>query len=717
MIYAHYGICVAASLTLGLGTALRAEAQTMIYPPTATGTASDNVAGEKVADPYRWLEEDVRQNKDVAAWVASQNQVTQNYLANLPGRSAILTRLRALMDYERTGLPTEEGGRLFFVRNSGLQNQSPLYVRDKNGTERVLIDPNGWSKDSATALADWAPSHDGKKLAYLVQEGGSDWMRIRALDVDSGTVLSDDVRWAKFTSINWSPDNKGFYYSRMPEPKAGEEFTATSLNQAVYYHKLGTAQAQDKLIYATPDHPSYNHGAGITEDGRWMIVITSEGTDDRYIVHVRDLKDAKGGFMPLVPEMKNNWTPITSQGDWIYFLTNLEAPMNRIVRVNPKLGLTSLQEIVPQKAMLLSGASRAGGRMMVEYLQDVASRLYSYALDGSDPQNIALPGLGSTAGISSKGKSNIVYYNYSSFNRPSTIYRLNVESGETSIFSAPKLGFNPDDYDVRQVFYTSKDGARVPMFLVRRKGTELRGPAPTLLYGYGGFNISLTPAFSVANLVWMEMGGVYAMANLRGGGEYGKDWHDGGRLAQKQNVFNDFIAAGEYLVQNRITTPQQLAIEGRSNGGLLVGAVVNQRPDLFAAALPAVGVMDMLRFHRFTAGRYWVDDYGNPEDAKDFAILKTYSPYHNIPAKGQYPAILVTTADTDDRVVPGHSFKYTARLQANDLGPKPHLIRIETRAGHGAGKPTDKLLEERADLWAFAGWWTGLTRPSAQPPQ
>ena len=699
------------SLTAGLiwGLASMAQAQSLPYPPTATGQAADQLAGETVADPYRWLEEDVRQNPDVAAWVAHQNQLTKSYLASLPGRDAILTRLRALMNFERTGVPAQEGGRLFFVRNTGLQNQSPLYVREKNGSDRLLIDPNLWSKDNATALADWSASPDGKKLAYLIQDGGSDWMRIQALDVDSGQVFAEELRWAKFTNLSWDADSKGFYYSRMPAPKPGEEFTATNLNQAVYYHKLGTPQAQDQLIYATPDHPTYNHSATISEDGRWLVIITSEGTDDRYIVHVRDLKDRKGSFITLADKLTHNWTPVSSEGDWLYFLTNLDAPMNRIVRINPKLGMASLQEIVGEKPMLLNSVTRVGFRLIADYLQDATSRMVSYSLDGKDARPLTLPGLGTAAGINGKAKSPLVYYAFTSFNRPSTIYSFNVATAESKVFAAPTLGFNPDDYEVRQVFYTSKDGTQIPMFIARRKGTAYRGPAPTLLYGYGGFNISLTPTFSVGNLVWMEMGGVFALANLRGGGEYGKAWHDGGRLAKKQNVFDDFIAAGEHLIASGVTGTGKLAIEGRSNGGLLVGAVTNQRPDLFAAALPAVGVMDMLRFNRFTAGRYWVDDYGDPGKEADFKVLRAFSPYHNIKAGTPYPAILVTTADTDDRVVPGHSFKYTAALQAAQLGAKPQLIRIETRAGHGSGKPTDKIISETADLWAFAAKWTGLT--------
>lgn len=681
------------------------------YPASPREAVTETLFGEVVEDPWRWLEADVRQDRRVADWVAAQNEATDAYLATLPGRDAIAERLRTLWNFERFGLPVAKGGRYFMTRNSGLQNQAPLLVQDGlTGTPRVLIDPNSWASDGATALDAWIPSEDGRRLIYSVQDGGSDWRTVRVLDVDSGRTLADEVRWVKFSGLAWAHDGSGFYYSRFPEPGSGAEFQSLNTNQAVYFHRIGDPQSADRLVYATPDRPTLGHTAEVSDDGRWLVITTHEGTDDRYEIHVQDLSQPGSPVRPLFSGLKHSWQFFGSDGTKLFFVTDKDAPRYRVVRVDVN-DPTKLETLVPEARGTIEQASRVGDEIIVSYLEDAKSVVRRFAPNGSPRGEIALPGIGSAAGFGGEAGNPESFYAFSSFDRPTTIYRYDATSGRSEIFRAPQVAFSPDDYTVAQRFFTSKDGTRVPMFVVHRKGLDLSGGAPTLLYGYGGFNVSLPPSFSVSRLAWMEMGGVFVLANIRGGGEYGKAWHDGGRLANKQNVFDDFIAAAEYLIDEGITTREKLAIQGGSNGGLLVGAVVNQRPDLFAAALPAVGVMDMLRFNQFTAGRYWTDDYGDPGKAEDFRILRAYSPYHNIHGgkDRSYPAIMVLTADTDDRVVPGHSFKYAAALQAADIGDKPHLIRIETRAGHGSGKPTAKLIEEAADIWAFAGFHTGLT--------
>lgn len=675
------------------------------YPATDKVPVTETLFGETVADPYRWLENDVRSDPKVAAWVAAQNKTTDAYLATLPGRAAFKARLTKLFNYERFGVPEKKGSRYFYSRNSGLQNQAVLYVRDSlNGEGRVLIDPNTWAKDGATALGEYQPSEDGKRLVYAIQDGGSDWRTVKVLDVDTGQVMADELKWVKFSALAWAKDGSGFFYSRFPEPKAGAEFQALNENQAVYFHKLGTAQAADRLVYSTPQTPKRGHSAQVTDDGRYLIVTTSEGTDNRYEVTLIDLADGKYAPKKLVAGLENEWSYAGNSGTTFFWQTNKDAPRSRIVAMDiarPQ----AIRDVVPQDKAVLEGARTIGGQLVLSYLVDAKTEIRRYGFDGKPLGTVKLPGIG-TASISGDADDAEAFYAYTSFNAPTTIYRYDVKADRATAWASPKVAFDPSRYGVEQRFYTSKDGTRVPMFVVRRK--DVTGPASTMLWGYGGFNVSYTPAFSASRIAWMEQGGVFVLANIRGGGEYGKAWHDGGRLKNKQNVFDDFIAAGETLIAEGITKKDGLAIQGGSNGGLLVGAVVNQRPDLFAAALPAVGVMDMLRFDRFTAGRYWVDDYGYPSKAEDFRILRAYSPYHNIIAGKTYPAILATTADTDDRVVPGHTFKYTAQLQATDIGPKPHLVRIETRAGHGSGKPTDKIIEETADLYAFAAKWTGL---------
>ena len=682
-------------------------AMPLAYPDTRRVDVSEEQFGQKVADPYRWLENDVRTDAEVAAWVAAENKVTDAYLATLPGRDALKTRLKALMDYERFGVPVKKGGRYFYTRNSGLQNQAVLYVRDTlQGAGRVLIDPNGWSKDGATALAEWVPAEDGKHVAYGIQDGGTDWRTLKVMEADTGRVLADEVRWAKFTGISWLKDGSGFFYSRFPAPKPGAEFQALNENQALTFHRVGTDQAQDRLVYATPDRPKLGHSGTVSEDGRYLIITTSEGTDNRYEVHLVDLQSADWKPRALVTGLEHDWTFVGNQGSRLFFATNKDAPRSRLVAMEVGGAEPKVTPLVAEDAAVLEGASLVGGKLLLQYLVDVKSEVRRYDLAGKRDGEVPLPGIGSVLGVSGDAGDPEAFFAFTSYATPTTIYRYDVASGRATAWAEPKVAFDPAAYRVEQRFYRSKDGTRIPMFVVRR--SDVTGPAPTLLYGYGGFNASETPFFSASRLAWLEQGGAYAVANIRGGGEYGKAWHDGGRLANKQNVFDDFIAAGEYLKAEGIAAKDGLAVFGGSNGGLLVGAVVNQRPDLFAAAMPAVGVMDMLRFDRFTAGRYWVDDYGYPSKEADFRVLRAYSPYHNIAAGKSYPAILATTADTDDRVVPGHTFKYTAALQAAQIGDKPHLVRIETRAGHGSGKPTDKIIEEYADLWAFAAKWTGL---------
>ncbi|MBA3577144.1 MAG: S9 family peptidase [Sphingomonas sp.] len=677
------------------------------YPKTRRVDLVETLFGATIADPYRWLETDVRNEPQVRSWVEAQNRVTDAFLATLPTRDDFKKRITELYDYERFGIPEKNAGRYFYTRNNGLQNQSALYVRESlKGEPRMLIDPNTWSDDGATALGEWVASEQGDKLAYGIQEGGTDWRTVRVLDVASAKPLADEVKWVKFSNLAWAKDGSGFYYSRFPEPKSGAAFQSLNEDHRVYFHKVGTPQSADRLVFATPRQPKLNNFAQVSDDGRWLIVSSSSGTDDRYEVSLVDLRRPGARPRVLIRGFDNNWSYIGNRGSTFYFITDRDAPRQKIVTLDisrPKpVPATTVAE---DKATLQSG-DLVGGKLIASYLKDARSEVRVHALTGALERTIPLPGIGTATGLDGEYDDPETFFAFTSFNRPTTIYRYDTRAGEVTSWEEPRLLFSPDDYKVEQVFYTSKDGTRVPMFIIRKAGTS--GPAPALLYGYGGFDIAVTPSYSPTRLAWLEKGGVYAVANLRGGGEYGKEWHDAGRLANKQNVFDDFIAAGEYLKANGIATPNGLAIEGRSNGGLLVGAVVNQRPDLIDAAHAAVGVMDMLRFDQFTAGRYWVDDYGYPNKEADFKTLIAYSPYHNIEPGVDYPPVLVTTADTDDRVVPGHSFKYIAALQAADPGGDPHLIRIETRAGHGSGKPTTKIIEEAADVYAFLARFTGL---------
>jgi prolyl oligopeptidase len=682
-------------------------APTIAYPQTRRVDLVETQFGVPVADPYRWLENDVRNDAEVRAWVDAQNKVTNAFLATLPGREALEKRITQLYDYERFAAPEKRGGRYFYAHNSGLQNQSVLFVRDSvGGLGRILIDPNPWSKDGATALAEWVPNEQGTKLLYAIQDGGTDWRTLKVRDVKTGKDQSDEIKWVKFSGLSWARDGSGFYYSRFPEPKAGGTYQSLNEHHEIYFHKLGAKQSADRRVFATPDRPELNNVAEVSDDGRWLVITSSSGTDERYEVSLIDLKQPIPRARVLIPGFEHNYSYVGNRGPTFYFVTDDGAPRQKIVALDVRQAKPLRNTVIAEDQATLEGASLVGGKLIASYLADAKTEVRIHGLDGALVRKVDLPGIGTASGFSGRFDDPETFFSFTSFNRPTTIYRYDVKSGGATIWAAPKLAFDPDDYSVEQRFYASKDGTRVPMFIVRRK--DVTAPAPTLLYGYGGFDISLTPAYSATRLAWLEKGGVYAVANLRGGGEYGKDWHDAGRLARKQNVFDDFIAAGEYLKAQHIASPHGLAINGGSNGGLLIGAVVNQRPDLFDAASPAVGVMDMLRFDRFTAGRYWVDDYGYPNKEADFRTLLAYSPYHNIKTGVHYPPMLVTTADTDDRVVPGHSFKYISALQAADPNGAPHLIRIETRAGHGSGKPTSKIIEEAVDVYAFLGHYTGL---------
>jgi prolyl oligopeptidase len=695
---------LAAMLACTMTAALAAQPK-IRYPETKQVEHYDTYHGIKVPDPYRWLEEDVRKSPEVAAWVEAQNKVTFAFLESIPERKAIRERLTQLWNFEKYTTPFKVAGRYFYQRNDGLQNQYVLYMLEKlDGSPRMLLDPNTWSKDGTVALADIEVSPNGRYLAYGVQEAGSDWRTWKILDIDTGRNLEDTIRWTKFTHIAWTADNRGFFYSRFDEPKPGQEYQSLNLNQKVYYHRLGTPQSEDILVYARTDQPEWGFIPEVTEDGRYLVLTIYKGTDDKYRIYYKDLTEPYGLPVPLIDQFENEYTFLGNDGPVFYFKTDLHAPRGRIIAIDlRKPQPQNYREIVPQTEHTMTSASLVGNLFVVTYLQDAKSLVRIYDINGRHVRDVELPGIGSVTGFTGKRCDTETFYTFSSFATPPTIFHYDLITGKSTVFRQARVDFRPQDYEVKQVFYHSKDGTRIPMFIAHKKGIKLDGNNPTLLYGYGGFNISLTPSFSISRLLWMEMGGVFAMPNLRGGGEYGEEWHRAGTKLNKQNVFDDFIAAAEWLIANKYTRPAKLAIQGGSNGGLLVGACMTQRPDLFGACLPAVGVMDMLRFHKFTAGRYWVDDYGSPDNPEEFKALYAYSPYHVLLRQGKraYPATLITTADTDDRVVPAHSFKFAAALQAMQAGDAPVLIRIETRAGHGAGKPTSKLIEEIADQWAF----------------
>ena len=677
--------------------------ESLEYPETMTVEHIDIYHGKDVADPYRWLEDDVRESEAVKNWVDRQNEVTFAYLENIEERNDIGKRLTALWDYERYGAPVKKGGRYYYRYNDGLLNQSLVYTQTSlDDDPALLIDPNTWSEDGTVALASYFPGPDGRHVAYLVQESGSDWRTARVMDVETGEVLDDELEWLKFTGLSWNGDGSGFYYSRYPETSDETKFQSLNMNQSVYYHALGTAQTDDQLIYTNPDNPEWGYSASVSHDGEHLVITVWKGTDDRYQIMHQHLGDEGSSPAFLIEGFDNDYSFIGNVGDELYFRTNLDAPRNRLIAIDVNAPeAANWREIIPETENVLDGVSLVGSKIVADYMQDAQTIVKIFDLDGNYESMVNLPGIGTAAGFNGKLGDPETFFVYTSFDTPTTVNRLDVETGEVAVFRQPDVDFDPNDYIVKQVFYESKDGTRVPMFIAHHVDVQLDGETPTMLYGYGGFNISQTPSFSITRLAWMEMGGVYAVANLRGGGEYGREWHQAGTKLNKQNVFDDFIAAAEYLIEEGYTNPSKLAIFGGSNGGLLVGAVTNQRPDLFGAAIPAVGVMDMLRFHKFTAGRFWVDDYGSADDPEEFEALYAYSPYHNAKEGTEYPAILVTTADTDDRVVPGHSFKYAAAMQKAQGGDAPVLIRVETRAGHGSGKPTEMIIDDYADRWAF----------------
>jgi len=674
----------------------------VLYPKSKKVDHVDTYHGHKVADPYRWLEDDVRESDEVADWVKKQNAVTFKYLETFDEREAIQKRLTELWNYERFSTPKKAGRYYLMSRNDGLQNQDVLYIMDTPDSEpRVLIDPNSWSDDGTVSLATWAVSDDGAHIAYGVAEAGSDWLTFRVLEIATGKVLPDEIRWVKFSGATWTPDGKGFFYGRYDEPKEGTEYQGLNLGQKIYYHRPGTPQSADILAYERPDHPDWGFGTDVTDDGRYLVLTVWKGTDSRYQVYVKDLAEPIGIPTALIGNFDHEYTYIANDGSRLLFQTNLDAPKRRLVAFDMESPEAGWKEVIAETDDTLVGVDFVGNLLIASYLEDAKSLVRVYDLKGQHLRDVDLPGIGSASGFAGKRTDTETFYSFSSFDTPPSLYRYDVVTGGSKLLRRTEVDMDPDDYEVRQVFYESKDGTKVPMFIAHRAGLELTGDQPTLLYGYGGFDIPLTPSFSVQRLAWMEMGGVFAMPNLRGGGEYGEPWHKAGTKLQKQNVFDDFIAAAEWLIDNDYTRSDRLAVSGRSNGGLLVGAVMTQRPELFGAALPGVGVMDMLRFQHFTAGRFWVDDYGSSDDPEEFKALLAYSPYHNLKPGTDYPSTMVTTADTDDRVVPGHSFKFAAALQEAHKGDAPVLIRIETRAGHGAGKPTSMIIEQVADEWAF----------------
>ena len=679
-----------------------AEAQ-FRYPDTKRVDHVDVYHGTKVPDPYRWLEDDVRTSKEAAEWVAAQNRVTFEYLESIPAREKLQQKLTTLWNYEKFSPPSKSGGRYFFTKNDGLQNQSVVYWQTSLAAEpRVLLDPNAWSKDGTVALSGLSISDDGQYAAYAVAGAGSDWNTWRILQIDSGKLLDDELKWVKFSGASWTPDNKGFFYGRYAEPQEGQAFQSLNLYQKLYYHRLGTPQADDVLVYHRPDQPQWVFDGDVTEDGRYLVVTVRKGTDAKHRILVKDLAEPYGMPVDVIESFDHEFTFIGNDGPLFYFQTDAAAPRRRIVAFDyRKPAAEGWKVIVPQAAETLDTVDLVANLLVVNYLKDAKTLVKVFETSGKHVRDVDLPGIGTATGFSGKRTDTETFYSFASFASPPSIYRYDLITGQATLWRQSKVKFDGEKYEVKQVFYSSKDGTRVPMFLTYKKGLKLDGTNPTLLYAYGGFNIPMTPTFSIGRAVWLQMGGVYAMANLRGGGEYGEDWHQGGTKTRKQNVFDDFMAAAEWLIENKYTRSDKLAVEGRSNGGLLIGAVMTQRPDLFGACIATVGVMDMLRFQKFTAGRFWVDDYGSSDNAEEFAALLKYSPYHNLKDGTRYPPTLVTTGDTDDRVVPGHSFKFAAALQKAQSGPAPVLIRIDVSAGHGAGKPTAKQIEETADIFAF----------------
>jgi prolyl oligopeptidase len=679
----------------------------LTYPVTRKQNTSDTYHGTTIADPYRWLEDD--NSEETKAWVTAQNQVTDAFLSNIPFRQRVKERLSEMWNYPRIGMPVKRGDWYYFTRNDGLQNQSVLYrQKGLNGQPEVFLDPNTLSSDGTAALGSTGYSQSNKYMAYQLAQSGSDWQEIYIKEVATGKLLSDKVEWVKFSGIGWKGD-EGFYYSRYPEPDSKSKLSRQNQFHQVYYHKVGTPQSADVLVFKDDANPLRNVGAGLTEDNRFLVLSLSEGTSGNEI-WVKDLEAGQQEFSLLVPGFKTEANVIDNVGGLLLLKTNDGAPNYKIVLVDPKNpARENWKLVIPERREVLQGVGTAGGYLFCSYLKDASTQVYQYKYDGTLVRQIELPGIGSAGGFNGKKEDKEFFYGFTSFNAPPTVYKYTIATGQSEFYRKTETKFRNEDYETRQVFFTSKDGTKVPMFLTHKKGMKLDGSNPVLLYGYGGFNIAQTPGFSISNAFWLEQGGIYAVVNLRGGNEYGEDWHKAGMLENKQNVFDDFIGAAEYLIANNYTNKGKIAIRGGSNGGLLVGACMTQRPDLFRVALPAVGVLDMLRYHLFTIGWAWAVEYGRSDNADQFRYLIKYSPLHNIKDGTAYPATLITTADHDDRVVPAHSFKFAARLQEAHRGDNPVLIRIETKAGHGAGKPTSKQIEEAADTWSFVMYQMGMT--------
>jgi prolyl oligopeptidase len=698
------GVALAIGFLLPLRSAVAGGDPPFVYPKAKKVEQVDDYHGTKVADPYRGLEDP--DSTDTQTWVEAENKVTFPFLESIPQRKAIQNRLTAMWNYERYGVPFKRGGRYFFTKNDGLQNQSPLYTTKSMSEEpKLLLDTNKLSADGTVSLKGYDITEDAKYMAYGLSASGSDWEEWRVRDIETGKDRDDLIKWVKFSGASWTHDGTGFFYGRFDEPKETSEsgkLKALNYYHKLCYHKLGTPQSADPIVYERKDEKEWEFSGNVTDDGRYLIITVSHGTERKNLIFYKDLQKADAQVVELVKVWEAQYGFIDNDGPLFWFQTDLDAPRNRVVAVDiTKPEKANWKEIIPQAEDTLQSVSAVGNKFIATYLKDVLGRVKVFELGGKFTRDVSLPTVGTVAGFGGRRKDAETYYLFTSFVYPTTIFRYDVAGGESTVLRKPKVDINPDLYETKQVFYKSKDGTRIPMFITSAKGLKLDGNNPTYLYGYGGFDISITPRFSVSNAVWLEMGGLYAVANIRGGGEYGKDWHEAGKKLKKQNCFDDFIAAGEWLIANKYTSTPKLAIGGDSNGGLLVGACITQRPDLYGAALPAVAVMDMLRFDKFTIGWGWTSDYGSSSNPEEFKALYAYSPLHNLKAGTSYPATLVTTADHDDRVWPGHSLKFAATLQEMNSGPNPVMVRIETKAGHGAGKPTSKQIEEAADRWAF----------------
>ena len=693
------GIIAAGTLFSCKEDSKQEQAETLKYPVTKKVDTVTNYFGTEVKDPYRWLEDD--RSKETEEWVKAENQVTFDYLAKIPYRKELNNRLTELWNYEKLGAPFTEGGHDYFYKNDGLQNQYVIYRKmGEAGKPEVFLDPNKFSKDGTTSLGGLSFSEDGKLAAYSISEGGSDWRKVILMDTETKKVIEDTLMDVKFSGISWK-GNEGFYYSSYEKPE-GSELSAKTDQHRLFYHKLGTKQSEDKLVFGGTDAQKHRYVGGyVTEDNNYLFISARNSTSGGKLF-MMDLNKSNPAVVTLIGNEDTDSYVIENEGSKLFIVTNLDAPNQKIVTVdasNPSS--ENWKDFIPETKNVLT-PSTGGGYFFTEYMVDAVSKVKQYDYNGKLVREVELPGVGSVGGFSTKKDKETLYYSFTNYVTPGSIYKYNIEKGTSELYNKPTIDFNPEDYESKQVFFTSKDGTKVPMIITHKKGIELNGKNPTILYGYGGFNISLTPSFSIANAVWMEQGGVYAVPNLRGGGEYGKEWHDAGTKLKKQNVFDDFIAAAEYLIKEKYTSSDYLAIRGGSNGGLLVGATMTQRPELMKVALPAVGVMDMLRYHTFTAGAGWAYDYGTSEDDKEmFDYLYGYSPVQNVKKGVKYPATMVTTGDHDDRVVPAHSFKFAAELQEKQAGNNPVLIRIETKAGHGAGKPTAMIIDEYADIFSF----------------